>query len=163
VAQKSNLPRAAQGIGVIGSTGRPFEFLTVMTTNAADGPYDLSAWSNRRNADRLQPTPFPRARRGACYARAATIGLVRRLQHADRHPLGRGRCRHHSQTRRGIGRGYAGRNIGYWGTAVGALQQATATEEVGPKIASVTFLTSRARGVHTSVSRARARGVTTAL
>jgi hypothetical protein len=59
--QKSNLPRAAQGIGVIGSTGRPFEFL-VMTTNAPDGPYDLSAWSNRRNADRLQRTPFPRAR-----------------------------------------------------------------------------------------------------
>ena len=25
--QKSNLPRGAQGIGVIGSTGRPFEFL----------------------------------------------------------------------------------------------------------------------------------------
>jgi hypothetical protein len=37
-----------EGMGVIGSTGRPFEFL--MTTDAPDGPYDLSALVPRNDA-----------------------------------------------------------------------------------------------------------------
>ena len=45
-------------------------------------------------------------------AGAAAIGLDRRPQRADRHPLGRGRCRPHSQIRGGIGRARAGRHPG---------------------------------------------------
>ena len=46
----------------------------------------------------------------------------------DRHPLGRGRCRSHSQIRGGIGRARAGRHSGPWQPrAVAALLQATRT------------------------------------
>ena len=40
-------------------------------------------------------------------ARAATIGVERRPQHADRYTLGGGRCRPHSHVRRRIGRARA--------------------------------------------------------
>ena len=46
-------------------------------------------------------------------ARAAAIGLDRRPQRADRLPLGRGRCRRHSQTCGGIGRARAGCHPGH--------------------------------------------------
>ena len=40
------------------------------------------------------------------------LGWTDRPQRADRHPLGRGQCRRHSQTRGGIGRARAGRHPG---------------------------------------------------
>ena len=54
-------------------------------------------------------------------AGAAAIGLDRRPQRADRHPLGRGRCRPHSQIRGGIGRARAGRHPGRWRRGRGAV------------------------------------------
>ena len=46
--------------------------------------------------------------------RIAAIGLDRRPQRADRHPLGRGRCRPHAQIRGGIGLARARRHPGLW-------------------------------------------------
>ena len=56
------------------------------------------------------------------------LGWSDRPQRADRHPLGRGQCRRHSQIRGGIGRARAGRHPGCTGTAtVAPLLQATRT------------------------------------
>ena len=58
----------------------------------------------------------------------AAIGLDDRPQRADRHSLGRGRCRPHSQIRGRIGRARAGRHLGLAGVAaVAPLQEATRT------------------------------------
>ena len=58
----------------------------------------------------------------------AAIGLERRPQRADRHPLGHGQCRRASQIRGGIGRARARRHPGATGTATTApLLQATRT------------------------------------
>ena len=54
------------------------------------------------------------ARVGAFLQGLAVIGLDHRPQRADRHPLGHGQCRRHSQTRGGIGRARAGRHPGPW-------------------------------------------------
>ena len=49
------------------------------------------------------------------------LGWTDRPQRADRHPLGRGRCRRHSQIRGGIGRARAGRHPGRWRRDRGAV------------------------------------------
>ena len=56
--------------------------------------------------------PECQARIAAFLQGLAAIGLDRRPQRADRHALGHGQCRRHSQTRGGIGRARAGRHPG---------------------------------------------------
>ena len=55
------------------------------------------------------------------------LGWTDRPQCADRHPLGHGQCRRHSQTRGGIGRARAGRHPGHGTATVAPLLQATRT------------------------------------
>ena len=65
--------------------------------------------------------PEFQARVGAFLQGLAAIGLDHRPQRADRHPLGHGQCRRHSQTRGGIGRARAGRHPGPWRLDRGAV------------------------------------------
>ena len=75
---------------------------------AAGARCGVSACSCRCAAD----DPEAQARVAAFLQGLAATGLDRRPQRADRHPLGRGQCRRHSQTRGGIGRARAGRHPG---------------------------------------------------
>ena len=108
------------------------EFITLLGGAAARGrlrrarssPTDAAHWRahepGRGRSGRTGPG------RGVP-AGAAGIGLDRWPQRADRLPLGRGRCRPHSQIRGGIGRARAGRYSGPGSSTVAPLQQATRT------------------------------------
>ena len=58
--------------------------------------------------------PEGQARIAAFLQGLQQLGWTDRPQRADRHSLGRGRCRRHSQIRGGIGRARAGRHPGHW-------------------------------------------------
>jgi len=69
-------------------------------------------------------------------AGAAAIGLDHRAQCGDRHPLGNGQCRHHSQTRGGISRARAGRILAHGAPTLGPLLPATRTVPIVFPVAS---------------------------
>ena len=65
--------------------------------------------------------PEGQARIAAFLQGLQQLGWTDRPQRADRHPLGRRRCRPHSQIRGGIGRARAGRHPGLWQRGRGAV------------------------------------------
>ena len=110
------------------------EFILALGGAAAAWP--LAARAQQRERMRrigmLMPAaaddPAWQARIAAFLQGLAAIGLDHRPQPADRHPLGRGQCRRHSQTRGGTGRARAGRHPGRLAAStVGPLLQATRT------------------------------------
>ncbi len=93
------------------------EFVTLLGGAAALAARRARAAARAHAAHRRAHAPGRgRSRRAGPHrgvpAGVAAIGLDRRPQRADRHSLGRGRCRTHSQIRGGIGRARPGRYPG---------------------------------------------------
>ena len=109
------------------------EFITLLGGAAAAWP--LAARAQQRERMRRIGVLLPaaaddaelQAAIGAFLQGLQQLGWTDRPQRAHRHPLGRGRCRRHSQIRGGIGRARAGRDPGSGTATVGPLLQATRT------------------------------------
>ena len=141
--QRSQIVLYDAVLSSLGADMKRRDFIAGLGGAAASWPFTAHAQQGdrMRRIEVLLPAAADdaefQARVGAFLQALQQLGWTDRPQCGDRHPVGHGQCRRHSQTRGGIGRARAGRHPSHGAPTLGPLLQATRTVPIVFPVASI--------------------------